>query len=62
MDVKREGVVEARKRKQRILYVIGAVLFALVAVWVAGLEPAAPSVDRSTVWMDTVSRGPMPGR
>ena len=59
MDVKREGVVEARQRKQRILYAIGGVLFLLLAVWVARLEPAAPSVDRTTVWMDKVARGSM---
>ena len=59
MDVKREGVVEARQRKQRILYVVGGVLFLLLAVWVLRLEPAAPLVDRSQVWMDRVARGPM---
>ena len=59
MDVKREGVAEARRRKQRILYAIGGVVFLLLAFWVAQLEPAAPSVDRSTVWMDRVARGSM---
>jgi HlyD family secretion protein len=59
MDVKREGVAEARKKKQRILYVAGGVLFAILAVWVSRLEPAAPTVDRSTVWMDRVARGSM---
>jgi HlyD family secretion protein len=59
MDVKREGVVEARKKQQRILYVAGGVVFILLAIWVARLEPAAPSVDRSTVWMDKVARGSM---
>lgn len=59
MDVKREGVAEARKRKQRILYVAGGVVFAGLAVWVARLEPAAPRVDRSTVWVDRVVRGSM---
>jgi hypothetical protein len=38
---------------------------AIVAVVIAGtaalsrLEPAAPSVDRSTLWIDTVRRGMM---
>lgn len=59
MDVKREGVVEARKKKQRVLYVAGGVVFIVLAIWVARLEPAAPSVDRSTVWMDKVVRGSM---
>ncbi len=41
---------------------IGAIaLVALVAVTVgvARLKPAAPSVERSTVWTDTVKQGPM---
>lgn len=59
MDVKREGVVEARQRRQRISYGVGAVVFIILAVWVLQLEPAAPSVDRSQVWMDRVARGPM---
>ena len=59
MDVKREGVAEARKKKQRILYVAGGVVFAVLAVWVSRLEPAAPTVDKSTVWMDRVARGSM---
>ncbi len=59
MDVKREGVAEARKKKQRILYVAGGVVFAILAIWVSRLEPAAPTVDRSTVWMDRVARGSM---
>jgi HlyD family secretion protein len=59
MDVKREGVVEARKKKQRLLYVVGGVVFAVLAIWVSRLEPAAPTVDRSTVWMDRVARGSM---
>ena len=59
MDVKREGVAEARKRKQRILYVAGGIVFAVLAFWVSRLEPAAPTVDRSTVWMDRVARGSM---
>jgi HlyD family secretion protein len=59
MDVKREGVAEARKKKQRILYVAGGVVVALLAFWVSRLEPAAPTVERSTVWMDKVVRGSM---
>jgi HlyD family secretion protein len=59
MDVKREGVAEARKKKQRLMYVGGGVVFVILAVWVSTLEPAAPSVERSTVWMDRVVRGSM---
>jgi HlyD family secretion protein len=31
----------------------------LITVGVSRLKPAAPSVDRATVWIDTVKRGPM---
>ena len=33
--------------------------FILVTVLLSRLKPAVPSVDRSTVWVDTVKRGPM---
>jgi HlyD family secretion protein len=59
MDIKREGVAEA-KRKRRILW--GAVALAVVALVTLGLyrlEPAAPTVDAATVWRDTVKRGEM---
>jgi HlyD family secretion protein len=42
--------------------VIGAAVFlvvALVTLAVGRLEPAAPTVERSTVWIGTVERGPM---
>jgi len=45
---------------RRVIY--GAVVvIAVVAVSVglAHLQPAAPTVDKSTVWVDTVKRGPM---
>ena len=38
---------------------IGVVVLAAVTFLVMRLKPAAPSVDRSTVWTDTVKRGPM---
>ncbi len=59
MDVRREGVVEARRRKQFILGTIGVILLALVTVAVMRLEPAAPKVDRATIYTDTVKQGEM---
>ena len=59
MDVPREGVA-AKKRKRRIMIIAGASLgLVLVTVALSRLKPAVPSVDRSTVWIDTVKRGPM---
>jgi HlyD family secretion protein len=52
--------IAAKKRKKRIM-IIGASALGLILVTVAlsRLKPAVPSVDRSTVWIDTVKRGPM---
>jgi len=59
MDKPREGVA-ARKRKRRILIISGSALGVLLATFaLSRLKPAAPSVDRSSVWIDTVKRGPM---
>ena len=59
MDVKREGVVEAKRRK-RILYgALGAVALALLTYWLWQLEPRPPSVSRSSVYLGTVERGEM---
>jgi len=59
MDVPREGVAE-KKRKRRILIIAAsAVGLILATIGLSRLKPAAPSVDRSSVWIDTVKRGPM---
>jgi HlyD family secretion protein len=59
MDVPRAGVA-AKKRKKRIMIGTIAVLGLIVATWgISQLKPAVPSIDRSTVWIDTVKRGPM---
>ena len=59
MDVPRPDV--ARKKKKRRLIIGGASLLGLIliTVIVARLKPAAISVDRAAVWVDTVKRGPM---
>ena len=59
MDVPRPHVAR-QKRKRRIL-IISAVALGLIVVTVAisRLKPAVPSIDRSSVWIDTVKRGPM---
>ena len=60
VDIARPESVKRKKKIRRIIY--GAVaLLAVVAVsiGVSRLRPAAPGVDRATVWIDTVKRGPM---
>src|SRR5471030_1447788 len=59
MDVPRIGAKE-KKRKRRIMYGSGIALAVILAtVGLSRLKPAVPTVDRSTVWVDTVKRGPM---
>ncbi len=59
MDIPRPDVA-ARKRKRRIITISAVVLGLILAtVALSRLKPAVPSVDRSTVWIDTVKRGPM---
>ena len=59
MDIQRPSNARAKKIK-RIAYVTVAVLAcAGVTLALSRLKPAAPSVDASTIWPDTVKRGPM---
>ncbi len=57
MDIVRTGIVEKKRRNRWLIAGAGAVAIAAVTLAVARLEPAAPSVDRDTVWIGTVERG-----
>lgn len=60
MDIPRSESVIRNKRRKRILISAVAVLaVAGITLGVSRLKPAPPSVDSSTVWMDTVKRGSM---
>jgi len=57
MDIARPDITR-QKRRRRIIYIaVGLVLLTLVTMGLSRLKPAAPSVERSTVWIDTVKRG-----
>jgi HlyD family secretion protein len=59
MDIPRREVA-ARRRRRRIIYAaMVAVAVVAITYGLSGLEPAAPTVDRATIWVDTVKRGPM---
>ena len=59
VDIARPDIARA-KRFRRIVYGTGfMVVLVLITVGVSRLEPAAPRVDRDTVYMDTVERGSM---
>ena len=59
MDIARPDIKRQKRRRQIVGLVIGLVLLGIVTIGVSRLKPAAPEVERSTVWTDTVKRGPM---
>lgn len=59
MDVARPDIKRKKRRKQALLAVVIVIASLGVAAGVSRLKPAAPSVERSTVWTDTVKRGNM---
>ena len=60
MDIQRPAsVAQAKKRRQYMFGAVGILVIVLVSVVLARLKPAAPTVERATVWVDTVKRGPM---
>lgn len=60
MDIPRQPAKKRKKNLRRAsLVLLVIVALALVTYGVSRLKPAAPSVDRATVWVDTVKRGPM---
>jgi HlyD family secretion protein len=59
MDIARPDSLK-RKRARQIKYGASAVvILGLMGIGVSRLKPAAPGVDRATLWIDTVQRGSM---
>lgn len=56
MDIARPDLKKKKMRQYAIWAGVAAVLLTVAVVAVSRLKPAAPSVDRSTVWPDTVKR------
>jgi RND family efflux transporter MFP subunit len=59
MDIARPDLLLKRKRRLAAYIAAALVVLAVGVVVVMRLKPAAPTVDRSTIWPDTVKRGPM---
>ena len=56
MDIKRDP---PKKTKRYIGIGLGLVAIVTVSIAVSRLKPAAPPVEKGTLWFDTVKRGPM---
>ena len=59
MDIARPELKRQKRRRQIIWAGVAIVLLVAATLGVSRLKPAAPSVERGTVWTDTVKRGPM---
>lgn len=59
MDIARPSQAGHRRRMQILAAAGGLAALAAITFAIARLKPAAPAVERSTVWIDTVRRGPM---
>jgi RND family efflux transporter MFP subunit len=59
MDIARPDLKLKRKRQLIIWTGVAVVVVAGLAFAVSRLKPAAPTVERSTIWPDTVKRGPL---
>jgi HlyD family secretion protein len=59
MDIARTGQAQKRRRRNILIAAVGLVFIALITLGLSHLKPAAPTVERQTVWIDTVQRGSM---
>jgi HlyD family secretion protein len=59
MDIARPDIKLKKRRQTYIWAGVGVVVLAAAAFGVSRLKPAAPTVDASTIWPDTVKRGNM---
>src|SRR5580658_784820 len=59
MDIARPDIRKKKTRRLIVWAVIGIAGLSALAFGVSRLKPAAPTVDRSTIWTDTVKQGPL---
>jgi HlyD family secretion protein len=59
MDIARPELMRQKRRRKIIGLAAATACLGGATFGVMRLKPAAPEVDRSTVWIDTVKRGPM---
>jgi multidrug resistance efflux pump len=59
VDIARPDLKRQKRRRQLIALTGGILALAGVTIGVSRLKPAAPEVERGTVWTDTVKRGAM---
>jgi HlyD family secretion protein len=59
VDIARPSRLRQKRIRQTLYAGGGVAAVLLITLGLSRLKPAAPTVDRSTVWVDAVKRGPM---
>src|SRR5216117_1202487 len=59
MDVARPDLARKKRRRRFLGGVVALLAVAAVTVGLSQLKPAAPTVEKSAIWTDTVNRGEM---
>jgi HlyD family secretion protein len=59
MDIQRPSNARSKMIRRIVLVSVAVLVLGGVTLGLSRLRPAAPSVDRATIWTDDVKRGPM---
>jgi HlyD family secretion protein len=59
MDIVRSDLKKKKRRRQITFGSIGTVVLVVLGYILFSMDPAAPSVDRSSIWIGEVKRGPL---
>jgi HlyD family secretion protein len=59
MDIARPDLARAKRKKRIALAFVAVLGLAAVTVLLSRLKPAAPTIERNLVWIDTVKQGQM---
>lgn len=59
MDIVRSDLKKKKQRRNIIMGIVGFLVLVVVGFFLFSMDPAAPSVDRSSVWIGEVKRGPL---
>jgi len=59
LDIPRESNKRQRRIRRIVYSIVGLAVIASITYFLSRLKPAAPIVDKATIWVDTVRQGPM---
>jgi HlyD family secretion protein len=59
MDVARPDLARKKRRRRLLLLIVSMLAVTAVTLGLSRLDPAAPTVEKGSIWTDTVKRGEM---